>query len=83
MCFYFQFQRYQLSPQFDIYFEDNTTTPSTRSWGRVFACTSEGPFELQVEEVAAAEFISIDAALGIDRSRVTPDTRAVLLAYLL
>ena len=72
-----------LAPQFDIYFEDNTTTPSTRSWGRVFACTSEGPFELQVEEVAAAEFMSIDAALGIDRSRVTPDTRAVLLAYLL
>jgi 8-oxo-dGTP pyrophosphatase MutT (NUDIX family) len=71
-----------LEPQFDIYFEDNTTTPSTRSWGRVFTCTSEGPFELQVEEVAAAEFMSIDAVLGIDRSQVTPDTRQVLLAYI-
>jgi len=72
-----------LTPQFDIYFEDNTTTPCTRSWGRVFTCTSEGPFELQAEEVAAAEFMSIESALGIDGSLVTPDTRQVLLAYIL
>ena len=72
-----------LTPQFDVYFEDNTTTPSTRSWGRVFRCVSEGPFELQVEEVTDAEFMNIEKVFGIDKSLVTPDTRQVLMAYFL
>ena len=72
-----------LTPLFDIYFEDRATALTTKSWGRVFSCISEGPFKLQVEEVAATEFMDVETALEINRSLVTPDTRQVLLAYML
>lgn len=48
----------------------------------VYQCQCEGPFTLQAEEVASAEFVSIEQALAMEVSRVTPDTRQVLLAYL-
>ena len=72
-----------LKKEFKIYFEDTTSSPITRSWGMVYSCTSDGPFKLQKEEVANAVFMSIEEALGIDPGRVTPDTRQVLLSYLL
>jgi isopentenyldiphosphate isomerase len=69
--------------EFKIYFEDITTKPTTRSWGKVFSCVSDGPFELQPEEVDSVEFVSMEEALKIALDRVTPDTRQVLLSYLL
>ena len=70
-----------LSPLFDVYFEDRGREPVTRSWGRAFRCESDGPFELQAEEVAAVRFMDIEDALALDPGQVTPDTRMVLLAY--
>ncbi len=72
-----------LTPHFDIYFEDSVTASSSKSWGRVFSCIDDGPFNLQPEEVAAVEFIDIGTAIEIDNSLVTPDTRHVLIAYLM
>lgn len=72
-----------LKSHFKIYFEDRSTDPVTRSWGRVYSCTSNGPFTLQAEEVDGVTFMDIDEALAIDPSKVTPDTRLALLSYLL
>ena len=68
---------------FELYFEDIHSLPRNRNWGRVYTCVCDGPFVLQKEEVASAEFVGIEAALKIDPSRVTPDTRQVLLQHLL
>lgn len=68
---------------FQLYFEDVHSLPRNRNWGWVYTCVCDGPFTLQKEEVASAEFIEIEASLNIDPSRVTPDTRQVLLHYLL
>ncbi len=70
-----------LTRHFDLWFEDATNTPVKRSWGRVFSCEHAGPFKLQASEVVSVEFMSVDDALGIDESQVTPDSRQVLVAY--
>ena len=72
-----------ITQQFKIYFEDRNTQPETRSWGMVYTCICDGPFKLQVEEVADVRFMTVDEALAMDPSEVTPDTRHVLMAYLL
>ena len=72
-----------LTAHFNLWFEDATRAPVKRSWGRVFSCVHDGPFSLQAEEVVSVEFMPVDAALGIDIARVTPDSRQALVAYLL
>ncbi|MDA8015469.1 MAG: NUDIX domain-containing protein [Gammaproteobacteria bacterium] len=72
-----------LAAQFDMWFEDAARTPPNRSWGRVFSCVHEGPFELQESEVASAEFMTVDAALSLAAGEVTPDSRQALLAHIL
>ncbi len=67
--------------EFKIYFEDNDSIPSAKSWGSVYSCLSEGPFVLQQEEVDQVCFMSINDALKIPADRTTPDTRLVLIAY--
>ena len=73
----------ELTPLFDIYFEESESKPINRNWGRVFRGISEGPFALQVEEVSEAEFMDVTVAIKLPIERVTPDTRAVLVAWLL
>ncbi|MCY3768359.1 MAG: NUDIX domain-containing protein [Gammaproteobacteria bacterium] len=68
---------------FELYFEDIHSLPRNRNWGRVYTCVCDGPFTLQKEEVASAQFMGTGAALNMDPSRVTPDTRQVLLHYLM
>lgn len=72
-----------LTTRFDLWFEDATRAPAKRNWGRVFSCTHDGPFSLQPSEVVSVEFMPVEAALEIDIARVTPDSRQVLMAYLL
>ena len=57
--------------QFKLYYEDAVS----RSWGWVYSCTYDGPFELQPEEVASGEFLSIEQVLGGEAEPVTPDSR--------
>ncbi len=73
--------RSALNYEFKIYFEDNHSSPSARSWGSVYSCSSEGPFVLQPEEVEQVCFMTLSDALEIPADRVTPDTRLVALAY--
>jgi len=73
--------RSALDFEFKIYFEDNNSSPSAKSWGSVYSCLSEGPFVLQPEEVKQVCFMTISDALEIPVDRVTPDTRLVALAY--
>jgi len=73
----------EINQQFKMYFEDRNTNPETRSWGMVYTCICDGPFKLQVEEVAKVWFLSVDEALAMDSSLVTPDTRHALMAFLL
>jgi 8-oxo-dGTP pyrophosphatase MutT (NUDIX family) len=60
---------------FDHYYEDL----HNRVWGRIFRCRHEGPFALQVEEVAFGRFISIDDALALSLNEpFTPDGVEIL-----
>ena len=72
-----------LTRHFDIWFEDSTCSPANRNWGRVFSCVHDGPFSLQASEVVSVEFMPVDDALTIDPEEMTPDSRQVLVAYLL
>ncbi len=70
-----------LTAHFNLWFEDSTEALVKRSWGRVFSCVHEQPFQLQASEVVSVEFMPIAAALAIDAARVSPDSRAALVAY--
>ena len=60
---------------FDQYFEDTRN----RVWGRIYSCTSEGPFTLQAEEVAYGRFIALADIHALHQSEpVTPDGLALL-----
>ena len=60
---------------FDQYFEDD----HNRVWGRIYTCTSEGPFTLQVEEVAYGRFIALSDIHALHQVEpVTPDGMALL-----
>ena len=72
-----------LTGQFDLFYDDLVAPICNRNWGRVFSCVHEGPFILQPEEVADVRFMSVSAALSMDPHTVTPDTRQVLIAYMM
>jgi len=60
---------------FDQYFED----ASNRVWGRIFACTSKGPFTLQEEEIDYGRFISLGDIEALNQTEpVTPDGMLLL-----
>lgn len=70
-----------LTAQFDLFYDDIVAPIKNRNWGRVFSCVHDGPFVLQPEEVASAQFMSVDEAINLDPNSVTPDTRQVLIAH--
>jgi 8-oxo-dGTP pyrophosphatase MutT (NUDIX family) len=64
---------------FDHYYEDD----ENRVWGRVFRCVHDGPFTLQKEEVAGAEFVPPVLLLEhIHREPFTPDGVLILQRFL-
>ena len=67
-----------LELKFDFYFED----PGNRCFGRVYSCISEGPFQLQPEEVVSVAFEQVEDVLAGAVSPVTPDTLEALRRYL-
>jgi len=73
----------QMEEAGNVYFEDHSQGFLYRSWGRVFACCHDGPFILQPEEVESVEFMPLEKVLSLPPSCVTPDTRQVLISYLL
>ena len=72
-----------LTSHFDLFYDDVIAPIKNRNWGRVYSCIHEGPFNLQPEEVAEVRFMSVKEALALDYDLVTPDTRQVLISYLL
>ena len=55
---------------FDQYYED----AGNKVWGRIFSCTSNGPFILQAEEIDYGRFIPLTEIEQLHRSEpVTPD----------
>ncbi len=68
-----------LTGHFDFFHEDG----DNRVWGRLFTCTSDGPFTLQEEEVEDGFFMPIKEVLA--KSEATPfcpDGIMVLKRYL-
>lgn len=60
----------KLRPLFDQYYED----ADNRVWGRIYACTSDGPFTLQEEEIDGGRFIALSEIAPLNQSEpVTPD----------
>lgn len=60
----------KLRPLFDQYYEDG----DNRVWGRIYACTSNGPFTLQEEEIDEGRFIALTEIATLSESEpVTPD----------
>ena len=60
----------KLRPLFDQYYED----ADNRVWGRIYACTSNGPFTLQEEEIDRGRFIALAEIAALNqREPVTPD----------
>ncbi len=72
-----------LTRHFKLFYDDLSGSAKNRNWGMVYSCVHQGPFKLQQEEVASAQFMSVEQALALDTKNVTPDTRQVLIAYLL
>ncbi len=65
----------QLRRLFDQYYEDE----NNKVWGRIFACTSEGPFNLQAEEIDYGRFMSLAEIEQLHQTEpVTPDGMALL-----
>nr|WP_321464800.1 NUDIX hydrolase YfcD [uncultured Desulfobulbus sp.] len=65
----------KLRPLFDQYYED----ASNRVWGRIFACTSNGPFTLQKEEIDYGRFIGLAEIEALNQVEpVTPDGMELL-----
>lgn len=51
----------------------------TKVWGRVFACTHEGPFTLQREEIDHGRFLAPEALHELhSREPITPDGMEIL-----
>ncbi len=59
-----------LTPCFEFYYQDE----KNRCFGKVYTCACEGPFSLQREEVASAEFRELSEILDGQIEPVTPDT---------
>ena len=65
----------KLRPLFDQYYED----AGNRVWGRIFACTSNGPFILQEEEIDYGRFIGLGEIAQLNEVEpVTPDGMVLL-----
>jgi isopentenyldiphosphate isomerase len=65
----------KLRPLFDQYYED----ADNRVWGRIFACTSNGPFTLQEEEIDGGRFIALGEIEQLNQVEpVTPDGMLLL-----
>lgn len=65
----------KLRPLFDQYYED----ADNRVWGRIFACTGNGPFTLQAEEIDYGRFISLGEIEQLNQVEpVTPDGMLLL-----
>lgn len=65
----------KLRPLFDQYYEDDRN----RVWGRIFACTSNGPFTLQASEVEHGRFIPLGQIEQLHQIEpVTPDGLVLL-----
>lgn len=65
----------KLRPLFDQYYED----ADNRVWGRIFACTSNGPFTLQEEEIDYGRFIALSEIEQLNLVEpVTPDGMLLL-----
>ena len=73
----------QLEFNFKNYYEDLSVNPPNQNWGAVYSIVHNGPFALQCEEVAAAEFMSLEAVLRLPLNTVTPDTRQVFMSWLM
>ncbi len=55
---------------FDQYYED----ADNKVWGRIFSCTSNGPFTLQAEEIESGRFIALTEIEQLHQTEpVTPD----------
>ena len=60
----------KLSFLFDQYYEDN----DNKVWGRIFSCTSNGPFTLQAEEIDYGQLIPLVEIAQLHQTEsVTPD----------
>ncbi|MDD2463672.1 MAG: NUDIX domain-containing protein [Desulfobulbus sp.] len=65
----------KLRPLFDQYYED----ADNRVWGRIYACTSNGPFSLQKEEIDDGRFIGLGEIEQLNQVEpVTPDGMLLL-----
>jgi isopentenyldiphosphate isomerase len=64
-----------LTRLFDNFYDDG----NNRVWGRVFACTYDGPMQLQKEEVESGEFMTINTILEMMKTHpFCPDGRDIL-----
>lgn len=55
---------------FDQYYED----AHNRFWGRIYSCSSEGPFTLQAEEITQGRFIALADIHALHQTEpITPD----------
>jgi len=60
----------RLKVLFDQYYED----ADNRVWGRIFSCTSNGPFTLQAEEIDFGRFIALTDIEKLHQAEpITPD----------
>jgi len=64
-----------LTHLFDNFYDDG----NNRVWGRVYACTYDGPMQLQEEEVESGEFMGTNALLEMMKTHpFCPDGRDIL-----
>jgi len=60
----------KLKMLFDQYYED----ADNKVWGRIFSCTSNGPFSLQAEEIEHGRFLPLNEIATLHQTEpVTPD----------
>jgi len=69
----------RLKVSFDQYYED----ADNRVWGRIFSCTSNGPFTLQAEEIDCGRFIALTEIEKLHQAEpITPDGLQILAKIL-
>ena len=65
--------------QFDQYFED----ADNKVWGRIYSCTSNGPFTLQAEEIDHGRFLPLAEIAQLHQTEpITPDGWQLLQRYM-
>ena len=69
----------KLRLQFDQYFED----ADNKVWGRIYSCTSNGPFTLQAEEIDHGRLLPLSGIAQLHQTEpITPDGWQLLQRYL-